>query len=181
MKYKIKDILLDNIDYKIIVNNGIGNGNNNCKFVNFTYSGNEIEFQTPKVLIDTLIKEGDKEYMLLKIIGTEACKSFYSKICEIEKNHTKNLNKNWFNKELPVNSIKTIFEEDCFKVKIPFRYSKPSINCYSANGNLFNYYHLKEGMEIICLLTCGNIWINFDNVASYNLSIKEILVTKELI
>jgi hypothetical protein len=181
MKYKIKDILLDKIDYSLIVNSGIGNGNNNCKFINFTYSGNEIEFQTPKVLIEKIIKEGNKEYMLLKIIGTEACKSFYLKIVEIEKNHNIKLNKKWFDKTLPINNIKTIFEEDCFRVKVPFRYQKPLATCYSSNGNLFNYYRLKEGMEIICLLTCGNIWINYDNVASYNLSVKELLVTKELI
>ena len=177
MKIKLKDIELDNINYKLNTNNGIG-CSNSSKMINFTYLGNELEFQTPKVMIKKIIKENNKEYLLLKIIGTEACRLFYSKIIEMEQHHNKNLNKKWFDSRLPINDIKTVFDDDCFMVKIPFKYSKPGINTFYTDGRLFNYYHLKEGMEIICLLTINNIWINFDNITSYNLTVKEILVTK---
>ena len=145
--------------------------------INFTYNSDTLEFQSPRVLIEKIIKENGKEYLLLKIIGTEACKSFCSKIIELEKCHSDNI-KPFFNKNLPTSLIKSIFSEQTFMVKVPFKNENPQIDIYHAD-NLFNYYHLAPGMEIICMLMCNNIWINFDNVASYNLTIKEILVTKK--
>ena len=68
-----------------------------------------------------------------------------------------------------------VFNEDCFIVKIPFKYSKPLIKVYKDN-KLFNYYHLAKGMEIICLLNLSKLWVNFKNEISYNLNVKEILV-----
>jgi hypothetical protein len=175
MKYKLKDIDFTNgIEYKL--NSGIGvklNGNN---LVNFTYNSELLEFQTPKVLIEKVIKENNKEYLVLKIIGTEACKTFCSKMLSLEKIHYTNV-KPFFNKNIP-SSFKSIFNEQTFTVKVPFRNENPQIKIYD-HSHPFNYYHLTPGMEIICVVTCNNIWINFDNTASYNLTVKEILVTKE--
>jgi hypothetical protein len=178
MKIKLKDIDYSKINYFINGSDGIINGNSNCKLINFNYSGEVLEFQTPKVLIEDIVKEGTKEYLVLKILPTEACKTFCTKIFELEKNHDQNLKKEWFNKKLQISEIKSIFENDHFTVKVPFKYSKPCLNIYDKDSKLFNYYHLKKGMEIICLLNCNNIWINFDNVSVYNLNVKEILITK---
>jgi hypothetical protein len=45
------------------------------------------------------------------------------------------------------------------------------------NEKLFNYYHLSESMEIICLLSLDKVWISNVNEPNYNLTVKEILVT----
>jgi len=177
MKHRLKDINLDLIEYNLVQNNSI---NNNCKLINFTYSGQELEFQSPKVIIEKIIHENNKEILILKILGNEACKTFCLKLFDLEKNINYSLKKNWFNERIPINDVKSVFKGDCFTVKIPFKYSKPLINTYSSNGNIFNYYNLKEGMEIICLLSINNIWINFDNSVSYYLNVKEIKITKEL-
>jgi len=178
MKIKLKDIDCSKIKYSINGNDGIINGNSNCKLINFNYYGETLEFQTPKVLIEEIVKENNKEYLILKILPTEACKTFCTKIYELEKNHNVNLKKEWFNKKLLISEIKSIFDNDHFTVKIPFKYNNPCIKIYDRDSKLFNYYHLKKGMEIICLLSCNNIWINFDNACVYNLNVKEILVTK---
>lgn len=177
MKYKLKDINLDNIRYELVKTNyGI---DNNCKIVNFTYNQEEFEFQTPRVLIEKIIKENEKSYLLLKIVPTEASKLFCLKLFDIEEHHSKKLNKIINNTLVPMNNIKSIFNGDCFIVKIPMKYSKPQLNIYSHNGSLFNYYDLREGMEIICLLSINKLWINFDNSISYYLNVKEILLTNK--
>jgi hypothetical protein len=179
MKIKVKDIECSNINYSLNGNDGVINGNGNCKLVNFNYSGQSLEFQTPKVLIEEIINEDSKGYLVLKILPTEASKTFCSKIFEIEKNHTSHLRPDWFNKKLERSEIKSIFNEDNFTVKVPFKYSNPSIKIYDKDSRLCNYYHLRKGMEIICLVYSNNIWINFDNVSVYNLIVKEILITKK--
>jgi len=180
MKHKIKEIDFNRLNYIYSIDSNNGMGNTNCKLINFTYNGEELEFQTPKVIIEKLIKENNKEYLLLRIIGNQACKTFCTKILEMEEAHNNKLsvNTNWFNNKLQTNNIKSVFQNDCFIVKIPFKYSKPCIKIYTTDSNLFNYYHLKQGMEIICLLSSNNLWINFDNSVTYNLIVKEILVTK---
>jgi hypothetical protein len=180
MKYKLKDIEVQDIKYSINLNNGIINGNTNCKLVNISYCGETLEFQTPKVLVEKIIKQNNKEYLLLKILPTEACKTFCTKILSLENKHNTELHnhKEWFNRKLPISEVKSVFTEDCFIVKVPFNYSSPSIKIYDKESRLFNYYNLKTGMEVICLLNINNIWINFDNTPSYNLTVKEILITK---
>ena len=80
----------------------------------------------------------------------------------------------YFNKYIK-NKIKSIFNEETFIVKIPFKLSNPQIKVYKDN-KLFNYYHLTKGMEIICLLNLSKLWTNFKNETNYNLTVKEILV-----
>uniref|UniRef100_A0A6C0IB50 Uncharacterized protein n=1 Tax=viral metagenome TaxID=1070528 RepID=A0A6C0IB50_9ZZZZ len=174
MKIKLKDFDFKEIKYSL--NKGIFTG----KLVNFSYLGNNIEFQTPKVIIHDLVTENDKQYILLKLIGTEASKTFYNKIIQLENSFNSGLKTEWFNKNLPVYNVTSIFSEDNFLVKVLFKGSSPQIKVYNST-NLFNYYHLKPGMKVICLVACNNIWINFDNVPSYNLTVKEIMVTDESI
>jgi len=158
MKYKLKDIVFDEISFdKINIENGT--------LLNLKYKNDSLEFQTPKVTIDSLIKENNHEYLILKIFGNEACKLFFSKINELETQFSDNLN----------NKIKSVFTEDNFIVKIPFKYSKPLIKIYKEDS-LFNYYHLSKGMKIICLLNIDKIWINTYNEPNYTLTVKEIMV-----
>jgi hypothetical protein len=166
MKYKLKELETCNFSFdKVIVENN--------KIINIKYKNDSLEFQTPKIIIDSLIKENNHEYLSLKIVGNKACESFCSKINQLETFF--NTKKNWLDKNLPDNEIKSVFNEDSFIVKIPFKYSKPIIKVYKDN-KLFNYYHLAKGMEIICLLSLSKIWVNFKNEISYNLNVKEILV-----
>ena len=172
MKYKLKDIEIDKLKYSL---NGIINGN--CKLININYYDESLEFQTPKVLIEKIIKENNKEYLLLKILPTEACKTFCTKILSLEDKHNSELNnhKDWFNKRIPISEVKSIFVDDCFTVKIPFKYSKPIIKVYNETG-LFNYYKLSKDTTVICLLGLDKIWINQYNEPNYNLIVKEIMV-----
>jgi len=160
MKYKLKELDFNEIIYnKVTFPNG--------HLFNIKYKDYLLEFQTPKVFIEKLIKENDHEFIILRIIGTEACKKFCSKIFEFEQYCNDNL--------LNKNKLKSIFDEDTFIVKIPFKYSKPLTKVYK-DDNLFNYYHLSKGMEIICLVTLDKLWVNSLHEPSYNLTVKEIMV-----
>jgi hypothetical protein len=157
MKFKLKDIDFNKIKYSepVLFENG--------KLLNLTISNESIEFQTPKVIIENI----DEQNLVLKFLPNEACKIFYSKIIELEQH---------FNKKYPNFCLKNNFKENTFTVKVPYKYSKPCIKVYLGDS-LFNYYNLKNDTEIICLLSCDKIWIN-ENKISYNLNVKEILITK---
>jgi hypothetical protein len=158
MKIKLKDLILSDISFnKTPIDNGT--------LINLKYKNEFLEFQTPKVIIENLIKENEHEYLVLKILPTKACKDFFSKITELED----------FFKETLKNDIKTVFSEDNFTVKIPFKYSKPIVKVYNEIG-LFNYYKLSKDTTVICLLTLDKIWINQYNEPNYNLIVKEIMV-----
>jgi len=161
---KLESLDLDKLKYteNLIVNKKY----NNFKMINYTIDNFELEFQTPKVIIKEIIKEYNKEYLLLQFIHNQNSKSFYEKIIELEQAHRKNLN---------VTGIKSLIHDDTFIVKIPIRYSKPCLKIIK-DSELFNYYHLKPGMKIICKLNGNNIWFNEHSVPSYNLIVKEILI-----
>ena len=174
MKIKLKYLNTELIKYSEVLNipsitGPIGTNNtknfDNGKLLNVTYDGESMEFQTPKVLIEKIIKEpGDKEYLLLKIIPNEACRLFYHKISEIEYSIG------------IFGNVKSNLLGTSFKVKIPFKYGKPQLNIFSKDDYLFNYYHLVEGMEVILLLSINTIWINLDGISNYSLIVNEILI-----
>jgi hypothetical protein len=73
MKYKIKEIDCSGFSFnKTNIEHGT--------LFNLKYNDDSLEFQTPKVVIDNLIKENNHEYIVLKILPTKACKTFFSKI-----------------------------------------------------------------------------------------------------
>ena len=159
MKYRLKEV--DPVKFvfnKVQLNSGI--------ILNIKYFEDSLEFQTPKMIIHELVKENEHEYIVLQILNTEACKTFYLKITEIEK---------YFSEKIK-STIKSVFHENYVTLKIPFRGSNPLIKVYRED-NLFNYYHLEVGMKIICLLGIDKIWINNFNEASYHLVVKEIMIT----
>ena len=95
MKFKLKDVIFKELTFnKTSVENGT--------IVNLKYKDDSLEFQTPKVIINSLIKENGHEYLILKILGTQACKVFCSKIIELE---------DFFKEKLQLD-IKTVFNED---------------------------------------------------------------------
>ena len=165
MKFKLKYLNTELIKYSEVLIPSIHTKNfgNNGKLLNVTYNGESMEFQTPKVLIEKIIKcSDDKEYLLLKLNNNEACRLFYQKISEIESTILGNFESN--------------LSGTSFKVKIPFKYGKPQLNIFSKDDYLFNYYHLVEGMEIILLLSIKTIWINPDGFSNYSLIVNEILI-----
>jgi len=160
MKIKLKYLNTEFLKYSEVLNKNFGN---NGKLLNVTYNGQSLEFQTPKVFIEKIIKcSDDKEYLLLKIIPNEGSRIFYQKISEIESN-------------ISISSIESNLSGDCFKVKIPFKYGKPQLNIFSKDY-LFNYYHLVEGMEVILLLSISNIWTIPGGLSTYSLIVREILI-----
>ena len=161
MKYKLTDISFDNFEY-------IPKDLNTGTLINLKYSGETLEFQTPKVFIQDIIKEAGKEYLLLKIKSNQACKKFFEKILELENQFTSKFS----------GVVKSVLEDDHFMVKVPFVHSKPNITVYSHDGTLFNYYHLSKGMEIICLVYYDKLWINKDYIY-YHLQVKEIMLLKK--
>jgi len=167
MKFKLKYLNTELIKYSEVLNiPSIHNKNfgNNGKLLNVTYNGESLEFQTPKVLIEKIIKESDdKEYLLLQIIPNEACRIFYQKISEIESH-------------IGISSTNSNLSGTSFKVKIPFKYGKPQLNIFSKDNYLFNYYHLVEGMEVILLLSINTIWTNVHGISNYSLIVNEMLI-----
>lgn len=149
MKYKLKELSFNDLNFT--TTHTINSGK--------IYNLNEpIEFQTPKVKIIDM----DDNYLTLKILATEASRIFFIKIHEFEQQ----LKKKFSNQQ-----ITSIFDGDTFKVKIKNKNFKVYFNC-----NLFNLYHLKPGMDIICLVSISKIWMNIYNVISYNLKVDEILI-----
>ena len=71
MKYKLKELNFDTVNFNL------GNSTDYGKVFNIN---DIIEFQTPKVIFEKVLKEDDKEYLILSLLPTEASKIFYSKI-----------------------------------------------------------------------------------------------------
>jgi hypothetical protein len=129
------------------------------KLINISYLSKILQFQTPTVVIKEIVKESDKDYLLLELLNTRACKTFYDFVIRLEQTYP---------------GIKSIFNGNTFRVKIPL---KKTINIY-CDDKLFNYYHLREGMEIICLIEYSKLWVN--KVAVYNFNVNEILIKNNI-
>jgi hypothetical protein len=158
MKYKLKEISLDNVSFnKSQLETGV--------IYNLKYNEGSLEFQSPKMIIDTILKENENQYISLKVLPTQACKSFYLKVKEIETFFTTTFK----------NPIKSIFHEDFMKIKIPFKCGKPLPKIYKTDS-LFNYYNLCAGMEVICLVGIDKVWVNNFDEPSYQLNVKEIMI-----
>ena len=157
MKYRLKEIDPAQFTFnKTQLNNGT--------IVNVKYRDEPLEFQTPKMKINRLEKPN---YIILELLATQACKTFYTKIMEIEKRLAPEIN----------NPIKSVFQENLLTIKIPFSKSEnPLVKVYRED-QLFNYYHLEQSMEVICLIGLDKVWINNFNEYSYQLTAKEIMVT----
>jgi len=147
MKYLLKDVDFKNLKYsrKELIGSSI---------VNCTYLDEILEFQSPKVIIDSVT---DTELVI-----SVKNKLFISRIHELENELTSH-----FKKE-----VITIFNHNnSFKVKLD-----KSLKIY-FNDQLFNKYDLKEGNVIILLLTFSKIWIT-DKVY-INLHSSEIMLLKK--
>jgi len=148
MKYKLKELIFEDIKY------------NECKtslgkIINLEES---FDFQTPTVRIIEI----DTDYITLSLLPSEACNIFYNKIHDFEKKI----------KEL-FNNVYPLFENETFKVKI----KNDSFKIY-YQGNQFNRYHLKPGMDIICLVSISKLWENVYNVINYTLKVNEMVIKK---
>lgn len=158
MKHRLKEITFEEIYFsKVDLQSGT--------LFNLKYKNESLEFQSPKLIIDSLVKQNDNEFIILKILPTQGCKTFCDKINQLEA---------FFSKKME-NSIKSVIQEDLITVKIPFKYSRPLVKVYK-DDNLFNYYHLEKDLEIICLLCIDKIWVNNYQEASYHLNVKEIML-----
>ena len=79
MKYKIKE--LETEDNLFTFDKVQLHGNS---ILNLKYKQDTLEFQTPKMCVESVIKESDKEYFSLKIASTRAHEIFCSKVYQIE-------------------------------------------------------------------------------------------------
>ena len=118
------------------------------------------DFQTPTVEI----VEITTEYLTLKLLPSVACSIFYNKIHEFE---------NVIGKKIENEYITCLFMDDQFKVKIKENNFKVFFE-----SKQFNFYHLKPGMHIICLVSILKLWKNIYSVLNYNLKVNEILIKK---
>ena len=83
---KLKEIKFANLKFTSGIENDLG------KLINVNYDNSILEFQTPKVIIEKLIRENNgKEYIIVKLVN---CKSFKDKIIELENELSKYSNKN---------------------------------------------------------------------------------------
>jgi hypothetical protein len=158
MKIKLKEISFQNITFnRSQLDNGV--------IHNVKYNGDPLEFQTPKLFLESVVKENNGEYLVLKVMATQACKTFCLKIKQLEE----------FIGITFKNPVQTVFNEDHLKVKIPCKSSRPLVKIYK-NDQLFNYYNIENGMEVICLVALEKVWVNNFNEPSYNLNVKEMMI-----
>ena len=148
---KLKELILSNLKFS---NKELSNG----QIINVRYLDEPFEFQIPKAIIhfvenETIILDVDNKLFLEKMTSFE---TFISKR---------------FNKEL----ISPI-ENNLVKLKLPFKFSKPQFKVYHGS-RLFNYFNLKAGDEIICLVFLDKLW-NSESI-HYCLNIKEIMLLKQ--
>jgi hypothetical protein len=71
--------------------------------------------------------------------------------------------------------MKSIFDKEFVTLKIPFKHSRPSVKIYK-DDSLFNYYHLTQHMDVICLVSIDKLWVNNFNEPTYHLIVKEIMI-----
>ena len=71
MKYKLKEIDVKNISF---TSTYLQSGT----LLNIKYNKELFDFQTPKVILDSVIQENGHEYLVLKVLGTQASKLFCS-------------------------------------------------------------------------------------------------------
>ena len=148
MKISLKEICFDNLKFTKCVTD-----------LGTIYNLNEIlQFQTPYVKI----VEIDNDYIYLQLLPTKACQLFYTKMCEFESKI-----KEQFKKE-----INCLFENTLFKVKIK---NNKNFKIYFENS-LFNFYHLKPGMETIILVSINKLWDN--GIINYHFSLNEMVLKK---
>lgn len=147
MKRSLKELNFDNLKFTKCVT-GLGT----------IYNLNDpIEFQTPCIKINSI----DNDYITLQILPTQACKIFFLKIHEFEQR----LKTLFLNQE-----IVGLFEGSCFKIKVK---NNKNFKIY-LNGNLFNFYHLQPGNELLALVSINKLWDN--GTINYNLNIHEMVL-----
>ena len=118
---------------------------------------NPIEFQTPCVKITEI----DNDYITLQILPTQACKIFFLKIHEFEQT----LKTLFVNQE-----VIGLFDGSFFKIKVK---NNKNFKIY-LNGNLFNFYHLRPGDQVLLLVSISKLWDN--GTINYNLNIHEMVL-----
>jgi hypothetical protein len=157
MKYKIKEL---DTDTTLFTFDKVQFQNNSI--INVKYKQDTLEFQSPKMCVQSVIKEFDKEYFSLQLASTRAHEIFCSKVYEIEDVFSKKFG-----------TIRSAVSGEQVIVKIPCKNGKPFVKVYKEN-KLFNYYHITQGMEIMCLLGINKLWVNSNQDVYYNLIVKEI-------
>ena len=165
VRIKLSEFNFDTIKFNL------GNSNEYGKIMNIN---EPLLFQTPALVIESIVIETnlsglEKWYIIVKLKNTKACENFSKKIKELEKCVKKT-------QRLQINEL--IQDDQTFKLKVPFKNGNTQIKIYDTNGRLFNYFHLNSGMEIKCLVDFSKIWIN--DIINYNLTISEILISKDI-
>jgi hypothetical protein len=150
MKISLKQLCFDNLKFTKCQTN-----------LGTIYNLNDpLQFQTPCVKI----VEISNDYITLELLPTQACRLFYTKICEFESKL-----KSLFKKE-----IVSLFENSVFKVKIK---NNKNFNIYFENS-LFNFYHLKPEMNAILLISINKLWEN--GIINYHLNVNEMVLKKSV-
>ena len=157
MKSKLSLIDFNNLKFDS------GTNFNQGTLINFNYNETILEFQSPKVTIDSI----EDNFFYLAIKPNEACKKFYDKIVSFQ---------DFLKKKYHV-SVQSPFDGTIFKVKIPFKNGNPQVRVYSNEDKLFNYYHLTKGDQVICLMSICKLWKANEQI-NFNLNIKEVMLLK---
>ena len=159
MKYKIKELEIEDALFTFDKIPFQGN-----TILHVKYKHDTLEFQSPKMCVGSVIKENNKEYFLLRLASTKAHQIFCSKVYDIEKVFSRKFG-----------NIRSAIDTENVIVKIPCKNGNPLVKVYKEN-KLFNYYHITQGMEIMCLIGINKLWMNSNKEVYYNLIVKEINV-----
>jgi len=142
--------------------------NTTHEIYNINYKNEELEFQTCKLVIDSIDHSTGEIILRFPLKKSNV---FYSKIIELEENYTTIVNK----KSKSDLILSSLLNKNFLKLKVLFRNGSPLIKIYNSSNELVNYYNLKIEDSIICIVSSKYIYKSNSNIY-YNLLIKEILL-----
>lgn len=151
---KLKEINFHEIEFKPVINKEL-----NGTLINLSIKGDNITFQTPKLII----KEIFKDYLLVSLTN-----SFKEKVLNLEEHYSSHFKK----------VVSSLINNDYIVLKIKYSKDNPVLKVYDNSFDLINFYSLQKGDKVIVSVLNKCLWIN-NNTINTNLIIEEIMLIKE--
>ena len=152
-------LTIDSINYDKPVNQ------NNLYFGSMHYKNQPLLIQTPRMIFKEIKEDSSTKQKFLVVSVDPDDFSFYDLLVKLDDHNlskTYKLSKDWFNKELPMDVLETMYRRITkpFKkgeipeihIKIPFHKQKIQSKVYDQSNSIINYEQLKEGCTILCIM-----------------------------
>lgn len=164
---KSENIIIENQDDKVDIRFPV-------KYIFTTDDIDFFMFQTPKLIFENIVEDGNNTFLIASMKNTQASKVFVEKIWDIESKMIEKISS--LSKTYGQNTINEscLKQQPKLKFKIKKHYGKPQIIVENKENTLITLYDIDEGDEIICNVSVTALW--FYSTWGYYLNIEEILV-----